>query len=719
MPQAKRIRNKCTKLLRRAFLLTIPLAVLFSATAFAESTYTTYIYTNHGKNIELTPDAYAYDRIYTGEDLGAGALAKPQDLFVDSQKNIYIADTDNNRIVILDSEYRLKKTIAAFENGGKESQLNGPKGVFVTPKGELYISDTNNGRIVKFDAVGNFVQEFSAPDVSVLGLQNKDFAYRPTALSVDAKGRMYVIAQAVNMGIMLLSSDGTFQGFVGAPKVSYSVTDYMWKKFLTASQQERMTDFVPTQYNNITSDEKGFLFVTMSAINRNDLLADIANPSTSPTVAAVRRFNPSGVDVLRRNGSISISGDLKTEGGPSVIIDVATGPAQSYTLLDARGKYFTYSYYGDMLFAFSVASNLKPNAAEPTALFYKDDDLLVLDAAAGKIILYKPTEYGKLIFKALDELNHFQFDESVETWKELLKLNANMDLAYTGIGQAQYQSGNFKEAMQYYKMTDNKAAYSDAYSGYRQTLINKYFFLFFLIFCAVLFAVYHLYRLVARSNVLAESEPNRRGRLLSRILYGQYVAFHPVDGFWCLKNEKRGNVWSATILLILAALSLTVNQYGSGYLFSSAGSASSENSLLYTIASIVVPVLLWTLANWCLTSLMDGEGGIRDIYISVCYALIPYSIGLLLAAAVSHVLSAGESMYISFFTNTGLIWTLILIFFGSMGIHNYSVRKNVAVAAMSIVGMGVIIFLSLLVLTILQRMWGFVGMVYKELLFRS
>ncbi|MDR1892558.1 MAG: YIP1 family protein [Oscillospiraceae bacterium] len=691
----------------------------------ADSSGKTYIYTNRGQNVEFTPDAYTYDRVYYGADTGANAFLNPQDLFVDQEGNVYIADTGNNRIVALDQTFQTRFILSEFTVDGVVNTFNEPRGLYVTAEGDIYVADTLNSRVVVFDKTGGFRRELKAPEIDVLTVNDAQFIYSPTALAVDAAGRLYVVAQSVSMGIIQLSPEGVFQGFVGVQRVSYNAVDYFWKQLLTATQAERMTDYVPTEYNNINLDKNGFLYVTASAINFDDLVADIASPSESPGVAVLRRLNPGGNDVLRRKGGISISGDLMYKGGaysgPSVIVDAAVGPAGMYTLLDAnRGKYFTYSADGEMLYAFSVTGTQKTNAAQPTAIFYQNGRLLVLDAATGKIIVYKPTEYGELLQSALTQYDNYQFEESVETWKRVLSLNANMDMAYIGIGKAYQQDGKFDEAMAYFKLAEDKNAYSVSYGSKRQILLNKYFIFLLAGALVCLALLFKALNAVKKHNVQAEQNPEIRGKMSSRLLYGYHAIFHPMDGFWCLKHEKRGSVQSATVLLLLTVLSLVCRTFFSGYLYTAGNGAGEQSaSFLHTVFGLAAPVLLWVAANWCITTLMDGEGSIKDIYISTCYALVPIFLTMLIATGLSHFLTGAESMYIGFLTNLGYFAAVLLIFFGAMVTHNYSLSKNVAASVLSLLGMAVIVFLILLVLTVVQRMFGFIGLVYKELLFRS
>ena len=81
----------------------------------------------------------------------------PSGVAVDSNGNIYIADTNNNRIRKVNSTTGIITTIAGNGYAGysgdgglaTNAQLNDPYGVAVDSNGNIYIADTTNDRIRK------------------------------------------------------------------------------------------------------------------------------------------------------------------------------------------------------------------------------------------------------------------------------------------------------------------------------------------------------------------------------------------------------------------------------------------------------------------------------------------------------------------------------------------------------------------------------------------
>ena len=53
-------------------------------------------------NSYASPEAYVPSKFISGISLKTGAFSTPQDIYVDSNRNIYISDTGNNRIIVVD-----------------------------------------------------------------------------------------------------------------------------------------------------------------------------------------------------------------------------------------------------------------------------------------------------------------------------------------------------------------------------------------------------------------------------------------------------------------------------------------------------------------------------------------------------------------------------------------------------------------------------------------
>ena len=145
---------------------------------------------------------------------------------------------------------------------------------------------------------------------------------------------------------------------------------------------------------------------------------------------------------------------------------------------------------------------------------------------------------------------------------------------------------------------------------------------------------------------------------------------------------------------------------------------SSEVNALLSVLAIVMPLMLWVVSNWCFTTLMDGEGSMKDIYTATAYALKPYVLAAVPLFILSHVLTANEAAFYTVLDTAVMIWVLALIFFGMMTVHDYSLSKAVLTLLLTVIGICLILFIALLFINIVQDVVFFVTDIYQEITFR-
>ncbi|MBQ8752349.1 MAG: NHL repeat-containing protein [Clostridia bacterium] len=298
---------KIKRILALAVTLLVMLGVLApSASALGYIPYSTYTYSVNGEP-QRSPHAYIPEQaLSTVEGLDTG-FSSPADVVIDGEDRLYIADTGNDRVVILNSDLTLFGVIKEFDNAGQADTLSGPKGVFVTEDGTIYVSDTENQRILWFSPELKLEGVIDRPE-SVLF--EDDYEFLPGTLVVDRVGRLFVVSENMNKGILILDRDGNFKSFFGAQKVQYDPIEIFWRRFMTDEQIERTQSFVPAEYNSIAMDAEGFMLVTSSTVDAMQQYAATVSKSKEDQYAPVKRFGAAGVDVLYRNGEYPPSGDI-------------------------------------------------------------------------------------------------------------------------------------------------------------------------------------------------------------------------------------------------------------------------------------------------------------------------------------------------------------------------------------------------------------------------
>lgn len=205
-------------------------------------------------------------------------------------------------------------------------------------------------------------------------------------------------------------------------------------------------------------------------------------------------------------------------------------------------------------------------------------------------------------------------------------------------------------------------------------------------------------------------------RYWDSLKYSLYVLTHPFDGFWDLTHEKRGSIAAANTLLILTFMTNLWNLRFESFLFND--TRWERINIWSQIAGILAPLLLYVVANWCLTTLFDGKGRMKDIYMGMCYSLTPYILIMNPVTILSNVLTKEEGAFLAYFEVIALVWAGAWILISVMQIHDYSLMKAILAIAFSIVGMMIIVFLIMLFFSLVSDAVAFFVSVGKELIFR-
>jgi hypothetical protein len=428
---------------------------------------------------------------------------------------------------------------------------------------------------------------------------------------------------------------------------------------------------------------------------------------------------------MRRNGFYPPSGEVDFNKlsvtdeifGPSTITDVAIGPEKTWSIIDnKRSKVFTYDFDGNLLFAFgdigSMLGNISKEGLE--AVVYQGDNLLLLDKQEARFTVYERTEYGDVLINALHNQNERNYDAAINDWREILKRNSNFDAAYIGIGNALYRDHKLAEALEYYEAAYDTENYSVAYKDMRKEWLASWIWLIPIVVIAICigWSKFMKYANKVNKRVGVSGQKKTYGH---ELLYVFHVMFHPFDGFWDLKREKRGSLRAAITILGMTIVTFYYQAIGEGYLLNPQGAYSS---LLGVALSIGAPLALWVIGNWCLTTLFDGEGNLKDIFIATCYSLMPMVLIMIPTTIMSNFLVSAELDILAVINVFAFIWTGMLIFFGMMVTHDYSMGKNFITVLGTIVAMVCIMFIAILFTTLVGKLVSFVTNIVTELQYR-
>lgn len=692
----------------RLIVLTIAVFMLLSSflSVSAEGFYS-YIY-NSDEEVVEAPSAVEVSFTITGMSAEVGAFNSPQDLIVTDNGKIYVADTGNNRIVVLDIYGNPIKELKSFVNGEATETFNEPKGVFVTANEEIFICDSSNYRIVRLDKNGKLIDIITLLSGESL---SQDFVFKPVKVAVDTSGRIFVASEGFNNGLLEFTKDGEYIRYMGASSVALTASQLFWRAFSTKEQRQKTSSNVSTDYNNVEIDEQGFLMVTSTAFTYWEYASGKAQP--------LRKLNAKGSDVLSRVGNPS--GDLDypdsktsraTYKGPSTLVDVCTMPYGNYGILDQnRGRVFVYNTDGELLYEFGGPGNISGGMTTPTALDYSNERFYTVDSNKNQINVYTLTKYGRLFNDVSKASKELDYSGEEELWNAIINENINCELAMRGLGTAAYRRQDMKTAMEYFEKANDTEGYSKAYVFVRRQWIEKNAVWLILAVAAIVIAIIFINKLWKRLAL-------KKGKdsYFAKLQFANYVVFHPIGGYWELKREKRGSISAAFTFMGLALITKILSSVGTGFLFNTTD--IKDYSFLSDVGLIAAIILLWTVTQWCVTVLMNGEGSFKDIFIATGYSLTPYIWLNLLAIVSSLFLSLDEAEIYTVLVMLGLIYTVFLMIMSIMSTHDYTLGKTILVVIIILIVILLIIFIALLLMTLTQQMAAFVTDLYNEIALR-
>lgn len=443
--------------------------------------YDGYVYDYWG-DVKESPAAFTLESVITADNLGGIVLNSVDDICTSEDGRIFITDKVEGRVHVLDETGNLLQSLKAIKNeegkiiineDGSQLILNGCEGVFVHDKNqELYIADTLGMRLIILDSKNyTYKRQIKRPH-NMPGTAE----FKPSKVVVDQADRIYVVVQSSYEGIVELNEDGSFSRYFGVNTPSVNLGDYFWKSIASNEQKAKMTKTYAPAFNNIAMDGEGFVM----AVTYDSAAKD-----------KVFRLNSSGKNVLREKGSISIIGDIYSmDGNESKFVDIAVTRYGTYAVADKqRGRIFLYNFDGELLNIFGTIGNLKGEFKNPTAIAWLGNKLVVSDSTLKCVYVLTPTQFGEALLSAEEAYYYGEWDTAVGYFKKAISLNANYEIAYSGVGKNYLMKDEYEQAMYYFKLANNRPFYSKAYNGHRNNVLKDHFYIIAILAVVVIVAV--------------------------------------------------------------------------------------------------------------------------------------------------------------------------------------------------------------------------------------
>ena len=449
-------------------------------------------YTYEDSEAVPSTNIYKVKKVVDETVMGTNRLLEPTEIFVDKSDRVFVIDhyyeideygnkTDKMfaKVIILNKDYTLLRELRTFQYKGETLTLaKGASGLFFREtSGTLYIADTENDRILVTDLEGNVSRIYTLPEDVML---EKAKGLEPKKIIVDNMGIMYIVTGdpevSVN-GALMIDSANNFLGFYGTNKLKQTAAmkiEFMWRKILTAEQSSQTGEsYQPVAFNNLFWSEDRFVYGV--------------SPIKDNVASTVVKLNALGNNVFAENidfYTISQTSNKKN----MQLVDLTVDDEGVFTVLDSTtGRLFQYDENCNLLGIFGGYGNQKGLFLSPVSIESdSENNLLVLDAKKLTITVMTQTLYGEKIREANNLYNEGRYIESVNYWEEVLLMNPNFTRAYVGMGKAclamdneqsqeMFQTGKYEQAMDFFMMGKNQDGYAEAKAGLRDEIVRANF----------------------------------------------------------------------------------------------------------------------------------------------------------------------------------------------------------------------------------------------------
>jgi len=648
------------------FLILLLTIISFSS----NNTFLTYTLSKNNQ-WKVTQDAYIVSEVLFGNL----DLYYPQDMYIYNNK-MYIADSGNARILVYDMKTKEYEEIGAWS-------LFTPSGVFVTDD-YIYVADPGTSEVVIFDHYGEEVNRIGRPNSILFGKNNK---FKPKKLVVDKRGNIYIVSEGSSDGIIQLDRNGEFLGFFGSNKTYMGFLDKVLDIFYSEEQKSKLLSRMPRPYNNLTIDKKGLVY-TITRKSGGD---------------AIKKHNTVGNNILylsRKNSMI----DEKN------FVDIAVDNSGRIYALTETGLIYEYDSEGRLIFSFggrAISSEMNGLISVATSISVdENNNLYVLDRDSGLVHVYTPTIYANLIHQALDYYVQGKYLESKDIWRNVLKYDGYINIAHNGIAKAYFQEKKYDLAAKHFKIAFNREGYSEAFWEIRNIFLQKY--IPYILIVIILIYVVIEFKLIKFKKIKIKS------RVLKDIFYLKNLLKHPIDSFYYLKKGTHGSILSATIIYLLFSLVVVLDYMGRSFIFNL---NTSERSVFYVMFISLAPTILFVFANYLVSSINDGKGTLKNIYIFTAYSAAPYILLQPLVVLLSYGLSFNESFLIEFSSFFIISWTIIVLFLGIQETHHYSTGGTIKNILLSLLWILIIILIYSIVYMLWDQIFETIYSIVQEVLY--
>lgn len=662
------------------------------------SSATTYTYTlDYKGNYITTQDAYLPQTTFTNFHLD-----EPDDMVIYNDI-VYLSDTGNKRVLLIDAiTGQMIREIKKVIYQGKEISLKSPRGLYVLSNSDgIYQTNSSLLYICEEEEVYILNEDFECVRViekptSVLFSNRK---FNPLKVAADPGGNMYILGEGINEGIVQLSVEGEFLGYFATNEVKLSFKEQLQEWLYTDAQKDKLPSKNPPIFSNLYADKDGLLYSTTT---------------TNIKYNYVQKHNTAGKNLFTKYPMIA----------DSDLVDIYTASNGIIFAASRYGSIFVYTQQGEFIYRFGGGGGVStPDISgvfkRITSIAVDDQNRIwVLDSDTGIVQTFEPTEFSNTIYQAIDAYLISDYTSSIDLWTEVLKLNQMSNLAHNNIGLNYLYSQQYELAMEHLKISNNKTAYSTAYWEVRNLWLQSNLTWMIITLVSVVAVLFVLKKVDDKKQILA---PVRRvkQKIFSYSVISDFtdmfkIARHPEDGFYDLKKRRKGSLRGAIIILAIFFITYLIYITSKGFIYQYV--EIMDIDFVSVIVGFFAIIFLSIICNFLVTSITDGNGTMKDIFLLLMYSLAPAIIGMLSIVILSHVMTMQEAFFLDVILIVSICWSVILVALGMMEMQGYNLKKLLVSLILTVLLLLIIILVLLILFVLSQQLIDFIQLIIEEVI---
>ena len=260
---------------------------------------------------------------YNGDGISAtsSGLSHPMGVAVDSAGDVYIVDSAQGRIRMVNASTGLISTIAgtgsnSYNSDGiaaSSAQLNDPTDVKVDSQGNVFISDVGNERIRKITARSGTISTVAGTGIASYNGDGQSAVSAdlssPYGLGLDSLGNLYIADSANNRVRLVNASTGVISTVAGTGEGSYNGD---WMSATSAGLQGPY---------DVAVDMEGNMYISDTGADRVRMV--LASTGTIFTLAGdgTSGYNGDGISATSSSLSLALNVDVDSAGAVYVCDD--------------------------------------------------------------------------------------------------------------------------------------------------------------------------------------------------------------------------------------------------------------------------------------------------------------------------------------------------------------------------------------------------------------